>query len=341
MLYVGSKEDISRLFHYIKELTPPSSIIGYKVQEGSVVFGALERPEELVLGLPPRIPQFSPKYILLPPEHVLVHVNRDYAVTTKHQVAGSIVLFGIKPCDLLAMRILDYILMARHPIYTSTRGSLKLIVAEECLRPLETCFCGDVKAGPLIEDHCDIAYAIVGDTVFFKALSGAGLGILRDLRLSTPGEKELEKYMEASRIATERASGKIPVPLALRKELVDKTARVDLWRDVSRKCLACGSCNYVCPTCFCIELEDMLQGDGEAARVAKWIGCRTYTYGLVAGGHFRRELYTRYRHFVLHKFVFYEKQVGRTGCVGCGRCTTWCPAGIDLKESLREVSRWK
>lgn len=320
---------------------PKSSILGYKLQEGSANFGVLEKPEELVLGLPPRIPQFSPKYALLPPEHVLVYVNKDYVSTATHQVADSIVLFGIKPCDLFAVRILDYILMARHPMYTAMRGSLKLIVAEECLKPLETCFCGDVKAGPLIEDYCDIAYAVIENTVFFKAFSGVGLSILRDLGLRTPSKKELEEYVEVSKAAFKTASGKIPELSALQQRLVGKIAKVDLWKSVSGKCLACGSCNYVCPTCFCAELEDFLQSTDKVARIAKWIGCRTYTYGLVAGGHFRRELYTRYRHFVLHKFVFYEKQAGRVGCVGCGRCIAWCPTGIDLKESLREVFEWK
>ena len=329
-----------RLLRFIESTIPNAEINGYWVNGDRVVFDRVEEPGKLLIGLPPRIPQHSPKYRLLPPEHVLLYVNRDYGVELPKLAETPMVFFGVKPCDVAAIRVLDSILVARHPVYTQKRSLLKLIVVEECLDPLDTCFCGDVGSGPATKDYYDVSYAALGDTVFFKAGTGVGVNLLRNIGLRKPSGPELDKYESALKRAAEKASNKVPGLIEIRKALASSVVNVDLWRDLSKYCLACGSCNYVCPTCFCTEIEDVIEGGSVSARVAKWVGCRTYTYGLVAGGHFRQELYTRYRHFALHKMVFYSEQVGVIGCVGCGRCSAWCPAGLDFKETLREVVKW-
>jgi ferredoxin len=212
---------------------------------------------------------------------------------------------------------------------------------EECLEANSNCFCGAVGSGPSVEDGFDVAYARLDEKrVFFKYGSELGRDILFKLGLKPASEREVGEYrekIESTRESTSRAFRK--VMREVQENLLKKAGDRDLWLKVSDDCVGCGNCNFVCPTCFCLEFEYSINEENMGVKTALWTGCLLYTYGQVAGGHFRRELYTRYRHFLLHKFVFYPRQTGLLGCVGCGRCITWCPMGIDLRKSVNSVAR--
>ena len=153
-------------------------------------------------------------------------------------------------------------------------------------------------------------------------------------------ESEINEYLGKIRSTREKTSKAFNKAIKdLQETLMIKAKDKDLWLKISENCIGCGNCNFVCPTCFCLEFDYFIDEKNQGVKTAKWTGCLLYSYGQVAGGHFRPELYTRYRHFVLHKLVFYPRQIEMLGCVGCGRCITWCPMGIDLRDSVNNASR--
>ena len=284
---------------------------------------------------------YSPKWFLLPPKYDLLVTTPDYNYSSPLNLPEKrVVLLGVKPCDLVAVTVLDRLLHGKHPVYTARRSSIVGVVVEECLEPGETCFCAVMGSGPLATSGFDLAYARLDEnTLIFKPGSQLGHDLVSRLKLREASRELVESYYEVSKRAVNAMKNRLAqlqeLLVALGKSIRDE----EFWREVSEKCVGCGNCNYVCPTCFCSEIIDTVE-ESWSLRTGIWISCLSYTYGLVAGGHFRRDLYTRYRHFVLHKFLFYPKQTGGLlGCVGCGRCITWCPVGLDLRETLNSAVR--
>jgi ferredoxin len=352
--FIGGLKDFEVMIKVLQRLFNDVRFFGYRVSGDRVVFSELSSVDELPLkvsdvqrpsyyrlvpGFRFRHASVSVKNYLIPPEHTLLTVSQDYNILGYgDDLNGNVILLGIKPCDLKAINILDRIIYGKNPIYTKRRDVIKAIIVEECLEPSENCFCSVVNSGPIVESGFDIAYArLTEDIIIFKYGSSLGEKVLSRVGLKKADEVHIKKYLELVDRATSVMNSRVPNIKDIQKVLKERISDKGLWEELSLRCVGCGNCNYVCPTCFCIEIEDRVEGN-YSKRVGIWTGCRTYTYGLVAGMHFRRELYTRYRHFILHKFLFYPLRVGDVGCVGCGRCSTWCPTGLDLKESLSRLT---
>ena len=354
---MGSVYDLDRLIRILRE-NLNLQLQGYRYHAGRVSWGEINGIADLPLSVEDyvepglyrlkegyrfRHSSVSPKVFLLPSEQVFLYESEDYARVKAPDTSEmrQTALFGIKPCDRRAIEVLDNIIGSKNPVYASRRKSIAAIIVEECLEPNNNCFCGAVGSGPSIEEGFDVAYARLDEKrVFFKYGSELGRDILVKLDLKPAGEREVNEYrekIESTRELTSRAFSR--VMREVQENLLSKARDKDLWLKVSEDCVGCGNCNFVCPTCFCLEFEYSINEQNMGVKTAQWTGCLLYTYGQVAGGHFRPELYTRYRHFVLHKFVFYPKQIGLIGCVGCGRCITWCPMGIDLRGSVNSVAQ--
>jgi ferredoxin len=122
------------------------------------------------------------------------------------------------------------------------------------------------------------------------------------------------------------------------KELLQGNAQHPRWREVAERCLACGNCTLVCPTCFCFAVDDVTDLAGRTAeRVQRWDSCFTLGHSYIHGGSVRREISSRYRQWMTHKLAHWIDQYGVSGCVGCGRCITWCPVGIDITEEAAAI----
>jgi len=354
-LYAGELSDLEKVMKYLRQRFNGVTFMGYKLQNSTPVFGEIhslsdmpikvsdiQRPGyyELVAGYRFRLSYASPKWYLLPPEHSILRVLPNYEVVNavNNSPVNKVVMFGIKPCDFNAIAVLDAIVAGKHSIYTKRRSSVVAIIIEECLEPAETCFCSITGTGPTVLKGYDLAYARLDEnTVIFKPGSTLGEEIIKAASLREAVQGQVETYYSAVERAINIMTTRLPRIEEIQRALKKSVINEKLWKTLSERCTGCGNCNYVCPTCFCIEIVDRVE-ESYTIRTALWAACRTYTYGLVAGGHFRRDLYTRYRHFVLHKFLFYSKQTrGLLGCVGCGRCATWCPLGLDLKETLVRV----
>lgn len=352
--FKGGLTDLQALFDSVKSYI--GVVVGYRVSGDTVGFDSVESLESLPLSLEDvqapgvyrlsrsssgffRHSHASPKYWLHLPIQEVFSVLEDYTVNVVRYDTRSAALFGIKPCDLASIEVLDRILKDDDS-YWSRRSKIELIVVEECTVPGATCFCGSIGTGPFASAGFDIAYARLNNGIIFKYGSEKGLKILERLKLAEASKDDVTEYERAIARARE-LTRYLPPPSEVSKSLERSIGDISFWKEVSSRCVGCTNCNMVCPTCFCSEFVDQIEPSGRAKRVRQWFGCLSYTYGQVAGIHYRPELYMRYRHFVLHKFLFYPKQVGLVGCVGCGRCITWCPMGIDLREVIsKAVSRY-
>lgn len=353
MLYKGRERDLNELIALLSSKYG-LDVIGLRYNGGSFSYGKLSSINDAPLYVEDlqgrasyrliranaagsfRHTYLSPKYFLNPPLQEVAHVGADFGASAPKERPKPFAIFGIKPCDLHAIRVIDGILLNKDLYYTMIRGSLRAVVVEECTRPSGNCFCGSLGTGPQARNGYDLAYAWLEDGVVVKAGSALGEELIEELGLEGADAGDVEKYEEYI-IRAQQQTKALPELPKLVNALEKSMGNIELWSKLSRRCVGCSNCNMVCPTCFCTEFFDEIGPNGSATRFRKWYGCLSYSYGLVARGHFRPELYMRYRHFVLHKFLFYWKQVGLIGCTGCGRCITWCPLGVDIRETLREV----
>lgn len=348
-LYVGKINDLRALFNELRRLG--YVIIGYRVIDKVLRLEELSSFDELahdvediqspgkyslVRGNFYRHGPDSPKKFLYPANLLLFKVSSNWDISTPVREERKLAFFGLKPCDLASIKVLDNVLLGVDEYYTNLRRNL-VVVVENCINPGGTCFCSTMNTGPRARNSFDLAYTRLDDKLILEAGSELGLKLLNMLEVEPIDDVTYERFEAIMRSASEKARAGfelngIPEELELRIES-------KAYEEITKKCLGCANCNMVCPTCFCFDILDVPLIDGSAERIRVWDGCLNFTYGQVAGGHFRPDLWARYRHFVLHKFAYWIKQFGTYGCVGCGRCITWCPTGIDLRETVKRVLR--
>ncbi|WP_322741392.1 4Fe-4S dicluster domain-containing protein [Fervidicoccus fontis] len=337
--YVGGVSALEKLFLYFK--SNGLNIYGPKKDRNSIIYGELNDFSQLCLspeGISSKTPQ-SIKNIVHPSSQLFLKTKSDYSSYAVYDnESGDKVLFGIRPCDLNSLYILDKML-SEDPYYSHRRETIKGIVVQECTIPGKYCFCSKVGTGPNTESGFDISYAFIGEyLVVFKSGSKLGESVLSKLFLREANEEEVKLYNEKIKNAKDTIEKNFPLDVkdiegALEKSIND----AELWKEISKDCIGCSNCNMVCPTCTCTEFIDDIRMNGNAERKRIWVGCLSPVYGQIAGMHFRKEQYMRYRHFVLHKFLFSKKEIGTKICVGCGRCIAFCPLRLDLRKTLNSV----
>jgi ferredoxin len=194
--------------------------------------------------------------------------------------------------------------------------------------------------GPDVKGHYDLSLTEIIDEKQHFFLIDAG---------SPNGEKVLEKVQHRPAEASEVSMGEDVVRNATSgmkrtldtrgiKELLYKNAEDPEWEKVGARCLSCTNCTMVCPTCFCNTVEDSTDLEGtQATRTRKWDSCFTLDFSYIHGGNIRTSTKARYRQWMTHKLASWIDQFGTSGCVGCGRCITWCPVGIDITDEARVI----
>jgi sulfhydrogenase subunit beta (sulfur reductase) len=268
------------------------------------------------------------------------------SVSVATRPTKRLALFGMRPCDLAAVDKLDRVLLDRaptsEPTYQSRREGAFLVVVN-CGVPASTCFCASVNTGPHVEGrsagHDLEVTELVGGTAtdepsyVIESISDRGAEILAAVvehAEATPVTGAVQADVESNRRSAEES---------MRRHLPDDRVAPALvaahdsnrWDEVAEQCLACGNCTAVCPTCFCTTIDDI--GDLSGTRVERhrrWESCFSLEFSRVGSSPVRSSLAARYRQWMTHKLGTWHDQFGESGCVGCGRCTTWCPAGIDF-----------
>jgi NAD(P)H-flavin reductase/Pyruvate/2-oxoacid:ferredoxin oxidoreductase delta subunit len=217
------------------------------------------------------------------------------------------------------------------------RRSAAIVVAVQCTRAVSTCFCASMGTGPEVRSGHDLALTELDDG--FVVTSGSPAGDRLLARLPGPRATAAQLAATASAVAaTREAMGDAVSTEGLRDRLMDKLDS-PRWNVIADRCLACANCTMVCPTCFCTSTTVTSDLDG-AVSVAEreWDSCFNVGFARVAGGNFRPNRSDRYRQWLTHKFATWVDQFGTSGCVGCGRCVTWCPVGIDVREELAVIA---
>lgn len=286
---------------------------------------------------------------LYPPEKKMFEVHRDsrsFKVQKQDDEPPKKAFIGVRACELNALAIHDKILMQGEYIdldYKRRREN-SIIIAVNCTRAGGTCFCVSMNTGPKATSGFDLSLTEVfeNDRHFFLVETGSEIGneILNDLPKNKATEAEIETAENAIRNAASQMGRTLDTD-GIDKLLYDNLEH-PRWNEVSSRCLSCGNCTMVCPTCFCITVEDYTDLTGQQAqRQRKWDSCFTVDFSYIYGGSIRTSARSRYRQWMTHKLAGWVEQFGRLGCVGCGRCITWCPVGIDITEEARIIRESK
>ena len=223
------------------------------------------------------------------------------------------------------------------PIYQARREKL-FILAVNCLNPVRTCFCASMGTGPRVKDGYDLNLTELDDAFLVNIGSELGRSVLTDL----PFEPASAFLLNAAERDLKRALQKMVRTLETDDlpDLVLNNLDHPHWREIGQRCLSCANCSQVCPTCFCWDTLDQISLDGnEVSRERIWDSCFNPGYSSQAGGNTRPTIYSRYRQWLSHKLGTWKEQFGTFGCVGCGRCITWCPAEIDLTVEIATLRK--
>lgn len=298
------------------------------------------RKDDAVFGYVPGAD--SLKRFLHPPELRLFRAEREngvFRILDNPAPAPKLAFIGVRSCELRALSILDRVLAEdRYPdaAYVAARSRI-FIVAVNCSEPAPTCFCASMGSGPEAAGGFDLLLTeIVSDNqhVFVaEAGTSEGSGVLAALN---PGEvsKEIKAALRET-MDRSKAAFKRKVETEGLRDLLYESFDHPQWDRVAAQCFLCGNCTMVCPTCFCVTVEDSTDVPvRRAERWRKWDSCFTQNFSYIHGGSVRLSPKSRYRQWLTHKMAAWVDQFGTFGCVGCGRCITWCPAGIDVTEQI-------
>jgi ferredoxin len=249
---------------------------------------------------------------------------------------------GARACDLHAVAIQDRVFLEGahvEPDYEARRRDA-FFVAVNCIRAGGTCFCTSMGSGPRARDGFDLALTELLEDGPHRFVvepgSERGAEILADIdsRAATSAEYDHVGEIEAR---TAASMGRTLDTTDIR-DLLQDNAEHPRWADVADRCLSCGNCTLVCPTCFCSTAEDITDLTGaETERTRLWDTCFSVDHSYMHGGSVRRTTRSRYRQWMTHKLSTWIDQFGSSGCVGCGRCITWCPVAIDITEEVAAI----
>ncbi len=252
--------------------------------------------------------------------------------------APKIALFGIRPCDVAGIARMDRVLMKDRfaDSQYQARREQTLIIAANCVRSASTCFCASMDTGPRSSSGFDIVLTEhLNGRLEYLAESGSakGAAILAELK-APPATPEFVRACHAQCDAA-AAQQTRSVEYKKARQVILRHFDHPRWEETGKRCLACGNCTMACPTCFCVNTKDRSSPDlSHAERWRLWDSCFTQAFSYIHGGSVRTSIKSRYRQWLSHKLAHWQDQFGETGCVGCGRCITWCPAGIDITEEF-------
>ena len=245
------------------------------------------------------------------------------------------VLLGVRACELAAIAIQDKVFLTSgtvDPIYQTRRNHL-LIIAVNCTQAASTCFCTSMNSGPECRSGFDLAMTELSDGFLVEVGSDAGQTIFESLKLRTVTTDEIDR----GRIRRARAVDQITKRMntdGIRDRLLSQLENPH-WNDIASRCLSCANCTMVCPTCFCSSVDEVhALTDDEIVRQRRWDSCFNVDISHLSGGPVRDTIRSRYRQWLTHKLATWIDQFDTSGCVGCGRCITWCPVGIDLTKEV-------
>jgi len=336
------------------------SVVGPVVRSQSIVYAEIESSAELPRGwrdeqeggtfrlvrrddgalFGHNVGHDSLKRFLFPPRVPVWH-GRGEDPLEPDQDHPRYAFLGVRSCDLHAVAIQDRVFMGSHYVerdYAARRDDA-FFVAVQCGQAGGTCFCTSMGTGPRAEGGFDLALTELLDgqhRFLVEVGSERGAEVLAALPSRVAGDRD----GDLAREATERAAASMGRTLDTTdiRDLLMGNLEHPRWDDVASRCLSCTNCTLVCPTCFCHTVEDRTDLAGqETDRDRVWDSCFSLDHSYIHGGSVRGTGRSRYRQWMTHKLATWIDQFGTSGCVGCGRCITWCPVAIDITEETAAI----
>lgn len=348
--------------------------IGPKVRDGAVVYEEISSIKDLPEGWTDEqepgkyrlvkgkqgsffeyvVGPTSWKKYLFPPNHKMWSAERKNGSFKIHEAeidAPSYAFIGVRSCELNAIKIQDKVFgfgrddkhesgIFSDPGYVERRKK-SLIIAVNCSRAAKTCFCTSMGGDPHVKEGQGFDLSMTELTAHGKheflleVGSERGALILDLLPHRQASSSDVSAEQEQARKARAQISRKM-VPDV--KDVLKRNLKHSRWEKVADRCLSCANCTMACPTCFCSTVEERTDLTGNhTERWRLWDSCFSIEFSYIHGGSLRRETKSRYRQWMTHKLSNWHEQYGTSGCVGCGRCITWCPVGIDITEEAKAI----
>ncbi len=303
------------------------------------VFGSPARAEDLVLDYVSTV--LPPKKFLFPPQETLLRFRRAPSLEVEAVVeAPPQIIVGIHPCDLRGIWGLDQTFGDDHvdTNYTARRQATTLI-GVDC-RPDEHCFCTSVGTNQPEAGTYDLFLTDIGQAYTVEVGSERGRALLTRYATTREATGADLALLQKSRRAKEAAvTARLAADVQTLPLFLEGAQKSPTWEELGAKCLSCGNCNLVCPTCYCFDVGDLMQlnlTDGE--RVRQWDGCVLADFATVAGGHnFRKQTKSRLRHRYYRKFQYLMTRYGKPFCTGCGRCSRSCLVHINPPDTINAL----
>ena len=346
--------------------------VGPRLQDESIVYKQIEGLQDLPRGLlseqapasyrliqtgRDRYFDFIPaaqswKQFLFPPRLLLFTAQKEgpgehpagrtgkWQIKENDSPAVKYALVGVRACELAAIAIQDRVFLRPDffdPIYRARREGL-FILAVNCLHPNATCFCVSMGTGPRHRSGFDLCLTEMDNQFLVEVGSELGLSLLIQRNYDLPSAF----VQNTANQAVEQAAGRMGRSLDTSDlpGLLTEHLDAERWAEVSKRCLSCANCTQVCPTCFCWDATDRTDISGRLTRRERlWDSCFNPNFSYVVGGNTRPNIRARYRQWLTHKIGQWKAQFDVLGCVGCGRCITWCPVGIDLTEEVAAIRK--
>lgn len=342
-------------------------VIGPTVRDDVIIYDDIETVDDLPLGVTdtqgpgayrlieaPEAEYFSfvvgPhawKKFLHAPQLQLWRAQRegdDIKISASDIVSERYAFIGVRACELAAISIQDRVLTGGEHIdaHYKARRENALIVAVNCSKAGGSCFCTSMGAGPAATSGFDLALTelkTAQDHIFIVEIgSSAGQALVDRLSSRAATAQEIDAALARIEQTAGSMGRSMPAGVNTPQLLADNLLH-PRWQEVATRCLSCANCTMVCPTCFCTTVDDVSDLAGESyARERRWDSCFTMDFSYLHGGGVRNSVASRYRQWMTHKLSTWVEQFGSSGCVGCGRCITWCPVGIDITEEVRAIA---
>ncbi len=348
--------------------------VGPTLRDGAIIYDELASSEDLPQGWTDRqapgsyrlerrsdralfgysVGPHSWKKYLFPAILRLFRAERDpkkkgLKFTADEHPLAPLAFLGARACELAALEVQDRVFAGPGSYadsHYSAQRKQSLVIAVQCTQAGGTCFCGSWGTGPKVRSGFDVVLTEVIDSGrhFFLIEAGSDVGreLLAELPVRAAADEEVASGQEAV-ARVQRQMGRELETEGLR-ELLNRSYESPQWEEIGKRCLACSNCTLVCPTCFCSTVEETTTLTATlpavpaiAERHRRWDSCFTLEFSYLHGGSIRSSIGTRYRQWMTHKLATWIDQFGTAGCVGCGRCLTWCPVGIDITAEARAL----
>jgi ferredoxin len=328
------KDKLPKWSHELSDYT----IFAPHREDDVVIFKEVKNVNKVVLHYANSVK--PPKELFFPQTQELFKYKKtpEMKVSESEIPSEKVLMFGVRPCDARSFLIMDKLFYWDYEdhLYKQARDNT-VIIGLACTSPHYNCFCTSVGGKPYSNDGLDVLMTDLGDRYYVEFLTKKGEDVIRkpDDLFSEPTDKDRKKRDEIWKKAESEVTKNVEV-----ESVHDKLGELfesKYWDKKSQTCVGCGICTFLCPTCHCFDITDEDCGSC-GKRIRTWDTCMIPEYTVHASGYNPRPgKKNRLKNRVFHKFRYFPDRFDAIACVGCGRCISKCPVGIDIVETLEEV----